>query len=99
MKSKFSNNLVEAELERLVILAEECSEVQQIVCKIIRHGFESHNPHDDNRTTNRELLEKELGDLLYAIDLLFNNRDVNDLTVSGHEISAPIRKKPYLHHQ
>ena len=58
------------ELERLAILAEECAEVQQIVMKIIRHGYNSCNPFDENKTENRELLEKELGDLLFAIQLM-----------------------------
>ena len=66
-----------SELERLAILAEECAEVQQIVSKIIRHGFDSYNPYDENKTSNRELLEKELGDLLFAMNLCVDNEDIN----------------------
>lgn len=46
---KFSNNLSDAELERLAYLAEECGEVQQIIGKIIRHGYESYSPNDPEK--------------------------------------------------
>lgn len=48
-------DLTNAELERLAILMEECAEVQHIIGKIIRHGYESFNPFDDNKTPNRKL--------------------------------------------
>lgn len=42
--SEFTNNLTPAEAECLAILIEECAEVQQIACKILRHGYDSCNP-------------------------------------------------------
>jgi hypothetical protein len=35
---KFSNELSDAEVERLAILAEEMGEAQQCIGKILRHG-------------------------------------------------------------
>ena len=43
MATEHFNKLTEAEQERLVILAEECAEVIQVVAKIQRHGFNSDN--------------------------------------------------------
>ena len=37
------NGLSESEQERLSILIEECGEVVQAACKILRHGYESFN--------------------------------------------------------
>lgn len=62
------NNLTPAQIERLAILIEECSEVQQIACKILRHGYDSKNPLIDDSLTNRQLLQNEMGDLLFAIE-------------------------------
>lgn len=58
------------QLERLALLVEECAEVQHIAMKIIRHGYGSHNPFDENKVLNRELLNKKLGDLMFAITIL-----------------------------
>ena len=57
MSTNHFNKLTEAEQERLVILAEECSEVIQIVCKILRHGYDS---DDDGKLLepNRKSLER-----------------------------------------
>jgi len=92
------NRLTDAEAERLAILAEECSEVIQVVGKILRHGYDSYNPFDDKRTTNRNLLEKELGDLSYATLLMRRNKDidVDNITVAFEKKTINIEK--YLHH-
>jgi len=72
------------ELERLALLSEEASEVIQIINKIIRHGYSSYNPFDDEKTTNRELLEKELGHLKLAIDTMIVNGDIKAINISKH---------------
>lgn len=69
--------LTNPELERLAILTEECGEVQQIIGKILRHGYESYSPYDESKTTNRELLEKELGDIKWISELMMKNKDIN----------------------
>ena len=64
MSKQAYNCLTDAEAERLAMLAEECGEVIQIVGKILRHGYCSHNPLVGPKTINRDLLEKELDDLM-----------------------------------
>lgn len=93
------NGLTPAEAERLALLLEEMGEAQQAIGKILRHGYASKNPHDPNGVTNRESLERELGDVRVAIDLLIDGGDID-----GDEISLRYYKKqktvrPYLHHQ
>ena len=102
------NGLTAAEAERLAILAEECAEVIQAVGKILRHGYQSFNPdlltqemEDDGEIppNNKANLEKELGDVVLAIDML---KDAGD--VSRYEIETRVGVKAekiqeYLHHQ
>lgn len=88
-----------SELERLAILAEECAEVQQIVMKIIRHGYESYNPFDEGRTTNRELLHKELGDLQCAVLMMSNADDINRQVIANMADRKKESIKKYLHYQ
>lgn len=105
--SKHFNELTPAQAERLAILSEEMGEAQQAIGKILRHGFDSHNPDfplsesPDTVThsvSNRSMLEKEIGDVFFAIDMLC----VRDLSISKIYYSRnnkPERMKPYLHHQ
>lgn len=74
-------NLTNAQIERLHCLQEEASEIIQITSKILRHGFESTNPFDENQITNKRNLEKELGDLMYWVEQLSDNSDINMLNV------------------
>lgn len=92
------NSLTEAEQERLSILIEECGEVVQAACKILRHGYESDNS-GLNRENNRQALERELGDLGHAIRRMEIAADLNPLAIAARAASKPERIKPYLHHQ
>lgn len=97
--AKFSNDLTDAQLERLAILSEELGEAQQAIGKIIRHGYHSWNPEVVGKTTNRDDLAKELGDVQYAIDRLIGHDDID-----GHAFIKRMHEKPgkiakYLHHQ
>jgi NTP pyrophosphatase (non-canonical NTP hydrolase) len=53
--------------EILVITQEECAEVIQSISKIFRFGID--NDHKSG-STQREALEKEIGDLVTMIELL-----------------------------
>lgn len=64
----------EAKLERLILINEECAEVQQAISKIIRHGECSYNPLDINKVTNKNELVKELSHLIVSI-LLFTQEE------------------------
>jgi NTP pyrophosphatase (non-canonical NTP hydrolase) len=89
----------EAQIERLALLSEELGEAVQIVGKILRHGIESTDP---NGNTNKNLLEKELGDILAALFLMRYN---NDLDLENIETATLLKMKKYksgeayLHHQ
>lgn len=87
-----------AELERLAILVEEAAEVQQIAMKIIRHGYSSFNPFDDTKTQNRELLEKELGDLVFALGLLMASGDVSEEKIQEFKWKKKETIGKYLHY-
>lgn len=76
-------DLDHAQLERLAILAEELGEAQRAVGKILRHGYNSMWPKT-NGFSNREILEKELGDVVFAIKFLSQHLDINDVHVVNH---------------
>lgn len=67
----------DAEIEILSLIAEECAEVIQIVSKINRFGFNSFRPNDEDKLTNRILLESELGDLLALVEIAIDKKIVN----------------------
>lgn len=93
------NNLTEAEQERLSIVIEECGEVVQAACKILRHGYESHNPKVEDSESNREALERELGDLSHAILRMEEAEDISSSHILERREYKGDRIKPYLHHQ
>ena len=92
------NKLSPAQAELLACLTEEAGEVGQAVGKILRHGYESHHP-DFPMTSNRESLEKELGDVLAVQELLVHASQLNVLNNRRH---ADRKKKNllqnWLHH-
>lgn len=96
-KAEHFNGLTPAEAERLALLLEEMGEAQQIIGKILRHGFDSYHP--DSGALNRNLLEKELGDVLAAIDLLVEAKDIDPGCVDRHRQGKHIKVQRYLHHQ
>lgn len=77
---------------------EEAAEVQQIIGKILRHGYSSFHPNDETKTTNRELLEKEIGDLFAAIDLATVNKDIRMDIVIDAAKNKMNRVGKYLHY-
>ena len=97
MSNTFSNELSPAETERLAMLAEECGEVVQIVGKILRHGYESKHPNGG--PTNREQLERELGDVEAVKKMMIAGFDVRENEVIGHCGSKLTKVLQWLHHQ
>lgn len=97
MSKEHFNQLTPAELERLAIVAEEMGEAIQIIGKIQRHGYESRHP--DGGMTNRELLERELGDVRYAMLLLSGNRDVSKTQIRWYADKKSESIIQYLRHQ
>lgn len=78
------SGLDEAQLERLAIFNEELGENVQVFGKIIRFGYGSFHPSDPTMTNNRELLEKEVGDILIAIEMMVRAGDLNRNRIFKH---------------
>lgn len=62
-----------------------------------RHGYNSRRP--DGGPDNRMLLERELGDLNYAIAMMVHADDVNEHWIAHNARNKASRIALYLHHQ
>lgn len=94
---EYFNRLSSAEAERLALLLEECGEVQQVIGKILRHGYES--THPNGGPTNRELLELEIADIHVAGTLLIEAGDIQQGAVEYAAEGKSRKVRQYLHHQ
>lgn len=92
------NRLTAAEAERLAILSEELGETVHIIGKILRHGYENHSPANP-KTTNRALLERELGHVRFMMDAMCNNRDVSYGRILKAKTDKCLMINDYLHEQ
>ncbi len=93
------NELAADQDERLALLLEEMGEALQVIGKIQRHGYESYHPDDPTGPVNGDLLEKELGDVRYAIELLCISGDINRLKIAEASLLKARKVGKYLHHQ
>lgn len=92
------NKLTSAETERLALLLEELGEAQQAIGKILRHGYESKNPDDIFALTNRQALEREIGDVIASVQLMEQAVDLSSIAIS-ERIGVKLEKvKAYFHH-
>lgn len=89
--------VTDAQVERLAVLLEEMGKAAQVVGKVLRHGYAARHP--DGGMNNRELLERELGDVLCAVDLLQGALDVRGMEVQAARQDKHQRITKYLHHQ
>lgn len=78
-----------AQAERLTLLAEECSEISQAICKYLRHGDAAMLAH----------LEREVGDVMSALRLMYRAGDIRKDVVRRHRKAKAKARRPYLHHQ
>lgn len=90
------NQLTPAQAEALALVAEECSELVQIICKIQRHGL--HSCHPETHEENYHALWREVGDVMAALRIA----EVQRLVHWADVIRARDRKlhkvTKYLHH-
>lgn len=91
--------VTQAELERLALFTEEIGESLHMIGKIERHGYDSRNPDSPSFGDNRALLEREVADLLVAIDLLTQAGDIDAQRVHDLMVSKSLRVPRFLHHQ
>ena len=96
--SEHFNQLTPAQAEALALLAEECGEVVQSVCKALRHGLYSFSPDDERETTNRTLIANEIVDLFAAVDILVRLRIVSLAEIEVARRAKHARVARYLHH-
>jgi hypothetical protein len=89
--------LTPAEIERLAMLMEECGEVVQAAGKVLRHGYLSVSPFGG--PNNRVTLERELGDLTAAMDLLKGAGDVRPGDVRDYRKRKRAGLQKWTHHQ
>lgn len=91
-----TNNLSEAELERLAMLAEECAEVIQCVNKIIRHGYEEYHPI--TKVVNRDDIQSEVTDLRACLENMYIEGDIEEASmIDVHDRLE--QKRRYMWHQ
>lgn len=93
------NGLTNAEIERLALLAEEMGEVVQIIGKILRHGYDSRNPLVEDSPTNREELEKEIGDVELILFMMAEEHDIDRNRVDRRRIDKGKKIVQWLHYQ
>lgn len=77
--SEHFNKLTPAQAERLALLLEELGEAQHAIGKILRHGYASSDPTSTVAPSNRKTLERELGDVTAAINIMC---ELGDLSAS-----------------
>ena len=97
-KEKVIPDLTPSELERLAVLSEELGEVQQIIGKILRFGYESYNPLEENGKTNREKLEMELGDVNLMVCHMEDSEDISIENIEGFTEKKSKTINKWLHH-
>lgn len=93
MAKRAVNRLTLAQIERLAILSEECGEIIKAVGKILRHGYRSKG------WSNKEDLERELGDIMAAVEELSESGDVDLDVIEQARYNKRYVKKPITHHQ
>ena len=79
------------EMETLLILQEECSEVAQAVSKCFRFGKDG----EWNGTTNKRRLEAEIGDVLALIDILVERCYISDWNINESRQSKKEKLKQW----
>lgn len=83
--------------ERLTLLAEEAAEVILAVSKIKRHGLQSRWPVNSG-STNREVLEKEIGHFELILVEMISRRDVDPLAINDSARAKRRTINSWLHH-
>ena len=86
-----------AEIERLALLAEECGEAVQAVGKTLRHGYQSASPFGG--AINRVALEREMGDVRAAIQIMEHAGDVRGGDVKCWQTKKAVGVHKWMHHQ
>lgn len=92
------NQLTDAQIERLDMLAEEAAEVIIAVQKIKRHGYDSINPLKPELGTNRQQLHTEILQMMGVYIRMEALEEVLFFSVTEAERTWP-DKLQWTHHQ
>lgn len=93
---RFTTALNDEQRELLALLAEEAGEAIQAVGKCLRHGLWSSHP-DYGNVPNTALLEREIGHVCAAIDLLAARHIISAGRMHGHRMEKLGKVKQFLH--
>lgn len=85
------------ELEMLVCLAEEASEIVQAVTKLLRHGADSYHPDHPDGPTNLEALHREIGDFSHVVETLVGRGLLTRLDIEKAQAKKGVTICKYLH--
>ena len=83
--------------ELLICLMEECAEVIHIASKTVRHGLESYNPRELAGRSNKQALNREVGDLTCLITLLQQRTILHSDVISRYHDIKLRTLSEYLH--
>lgn len=97
MMKEQSKRPAAAELERLALLVNGLGQAQRAVGKILLFGYEARDLRGGS--TNRQVLEKELGDLYHAILALTSAGDVRGTAITHHSEEKSRTVAQDLRHQ
>jgi len=84
-----------AQIELLIMLSEESSEVAKSAAKALRHGLLNYHPNTDE--VNKHSIEREIADLLAIVFILSINGDIQIKHISNHLPEAVIKKMNYTY--
>jgi NTP pyrophosphatase (non-canonical NTP hydrolase) len=83
--------------ELLVILAEECAEVAQVIAKCLRFGMDDCHP-DKPGTPNKVRLETEIGDLMAMVHILTEEGHLDPIMMADARIAKRIKVEKFMKH-
>lgn len=92
-------NLKLEEIEKLILLQEECSELIQSCSKILRFGKDAFNPEDDIQEDNLTKLTKEIADVQVLIKLIINGFKLDTELLDDCRHSKIRKLKKYTKYQ
>lgn len=91
-----------AELERISILGEECGEIVQAIGKVMRHGWTATmdmGPELEMQFNNRSDLEREIGNLYAAVDMMAEAGDLDMAKISDASIEHREKLRDFTYYQ
>ena len=82
--------------EILVILSEECAEVQQAAIKCVRFGMHSVSTLEPQGPNNTQRLETEIGDLFAMIKLLYQESNLSEANIMNAAEAKLVKVEKFM---